>query len=198
MVAVPTEDPAPESPRAVKRELRRRLRARRREIAARRDLRRDGERLAAHALAEIERCRRGGTMTVTAYEPVAGEPDVTALLHTAYGMGLRVLVPVTLADLDLDWALWTPQGSGRPLGKDAVADVDVAFVPGLAVDVVGTRLGQGGGCYDRALPRFAPHAPVICVLHPEEDLTEPRLPREEHDRAVDAVLTAQGLRRVGR
>ena len=53
MVAVPTEDPAPESPRAVKRELRRRLRARRRELAARRDLLHDAERLCAHALAEV-------------------------------------------------------------------------------------------------------------------------------------------------
>ena len=196
MVAVPTEDPAPESPRAVKRELRRRLRARRRELAARRDLLHDAERLCAHALAEVGSRRRDGTMTITAYEPVPGEPDVTALLRAAYGMGLRVLVPVTLPDLDLDWAAWTPEGAGPPLGRHAVADVDVAFVPGLAVDAAGTRLGQGGGCYDRALPRFSPRAPVICVLHPEEDLTEPALPREAHERPVDAVLTADGLRQV--
>lgn len=197
MEAVPPTD-YPDSPSlpALKRERRRGLRARRRDIAARRDLAADGERLARHALAEVERHRGAEPVTITAYEPLPVEPDVRALLRDAYEMGMRVLVPVTLPDLDLDWALWSPDGCGAPLGEDAVAEVTVAFVPGLAVDVAGTRLGQGGGCYDKALPRFAPDAPVICVLHPEEDRTEPRLPRETHDRAVDAVLSADGLRWV--
>lgn len=138
----------------------------------------------------------GGRVTITAYEPLPVEPDVNALLHAAYDRGVRVLVPLTLADLDLDWVEWGPSGCGGPLGKTAVADVTVAFVPGLAVDLAGTRLGQGGGCYDKALPRIRSGAPVICVLHPEEDLTDPALPREEHDVVVDAVLTADGMRSV--
>lgn len=137
-------------------------------------------------------------MTITAYEPLPVEPDVSTLLHTAYDRGMRVLVPLTLSDLDLDWLEWSPSGCGAPLGKDAVADVTVAFVPGLAVDASGTRLGQGGGCYDKALPRVRSGAPVICVLHPEEDLTDPALPREDHDVVVDAVLTADGIRTIPR
>ena len=35
--------------------------------------------------------------------------------------------------------------------SDAVALADVVLAPGLAVDRTGTRMGQGGGCYDRAL-----------------------------------------------
>ena len=197
MVAVPpTDDPGSASPTTTKRERRRELRARRRDIASRRDLTADGERLARFALAEVERCRGEGPATITAYEPLPGEPDVNALVRTAYGRGVRVLVPVTLADLDLDWVSWSPKGVGPPLGKHAVAEVTVAFVPGLAVDESGTRMGQGGGCYDRSLPRFAPEAPIVCVLHPGEDRTVPALPREAHDRPVDAVLTADGLRRV--
>lgn len=197
MVAVPpNDDDDVTSLRTVKRERRRRLRARRRELAAQRDLSADGERLVRLALAEVERHRGDGPVTITAYEPVPGEPDVHALLRTAYDQGMRVLVPITLADLDLDWALWSPQGAGPALGKDAVSAVTVGFIPGLAVDAGGTRLGQGGGCYDKALPRFAAQAPVICILHPEEDRTEPALPREPHDRPVDAVLTADGLRWV--
>lgn len=197
MVAVPPNaDDDVTTPRGLKRERRRRLRARRREVAARRDLSADGELLARTALTEVERHRRDGPVTITAYEPVPGEPDVRALVRAAYDLGMRVLVPVTLADLDLDWALWSPEGAGPPLGKDAVKAVTVGFVPGLAVDAGGTRLGQGGGCYDKALPRFASDAPVICVLHPEEDRADPALPREPHDRPVDAVLTAEGLRRV--
>lgn len=197
MEAVPPSDnPDRSLASRVKRERRSVLRARRRALAARRDLAADGERLARLGLAEVERHRGVGPVTITAYEPSPDEPDVTALVRTAYGRGVRVLVPVTLPDLDLDWAAWTPEGVGPPLGKDAVAEVTVAFVPGLAVDTAGTRMGQGGGCYDRALPRFAPDAPVVCVLHPEEDRTVPALPREDHDRPVDAVLTADGLRWV--
>src|SRR5690606_6085578 len=109
---------------------------------------------------------------------------------------MRVLVPITLADLDLDWARWSPEGLSEPLGKAAIAAATVVFTPGLAVDAEGTRLGQGGGCYDKALARAASAAPVVCILHPGEDLTEPALPREDHDVLVDAVLTADRLRWV--
>jgi 5-formyltetrahydrofolate cyclo-ligase len=195
MVTVPpNKDPQAPPPGAGKAERRRELRSRRREIAAARDLPADGEHLARLALVEVDRHGGDGPVTITAYEPLPVEPDVRALVRDAYDRGMRVLVPLTLDDLDLDWAQWSPDGLGPPLGRHAVAEVTVAFVPGLAVDVSGTRLGQGGGCYDRALPRFPSTAPVICVLHPGEDHTEPPLPHEAHDRPVDAVLTADGLR----
>lgn len=188
---------------ANKRERRSELRARRREIAARRDLAADGERLAERALTVIEEYARAGGdltaeqgITITAYEPLPVEPDVSALVRRAYDLGVRVLMPITLPGFDLDWAEWSPDGLGRPLGLDAIAEVDVAFIPGLSVDVKGTRMGQGGGCYDRSLPRLRPGTPVICILHPGEDRTRPMLPRERHDIPVDAVLTATGLRRI--
>ena len=175
-------------------ERRRELRARRRAIAASRDLAADGRRLTGHALELLTTADRYAPLTLTCYEPLPVEPDVSDLLERAYRLGMRVLVPITLPDLDLDWAQWSPEGLGDPLGKDAIADVDVAFIPGLSVDADGTRMGQGGGCYDKALPRIGSGAPVVCVLHPEEDRTEPALPREAHDVPVDAVLTADGVR----
>ncbi len=72
---------------------------------------------------------------------------------------------------------------------------DLVLAPGLAVDASGTRMGQGGGCYDRALPRRRPGVPVVVLLHPGELLggdDEP-LPRDPHDQPVDAVLTAASL-----
>lgn len=169
-------------------------------MAAARDLPADGRRIADLALAEVNRLATDETYaarTITLYEPLPVEPDVSALLREAYQAGVRVLVPITLPDLDLDWAQWSPEGLSEPLGKDAVADVSIAFIPGLSVDAGGTRIGQGGGCYDKTLPRVRSGAPVICILHPEEDLTEPALPREPHDMPVDAVLTADGIRWIG-
>lgn len=183
-----------------KRERRSELRARRREIATTRDLVTDGERLADHALELMTRYAAAASssqLTITAYEPLPVEPDVSALVRRAYELGMRVLVPITLPDLDLDWAGWTPEGLGPALGKEAIAEVDVAFIPGLSVDEAGTRMGQGGGCYDKALPRRREGTPAVCVLHPEEDHTRPGLPREPHDVPVDAVLTATGVRWIG-
>ena len=76
------------------------------------------------------------------------------------------------------------------LGLDAVATADLVLAPGLAVDSRGTRMGQGGGCYDRALPRRRPGVPVVVLLHPGEVLGEDEapLPRREHDQPVDAVF----------
>ena len=116
---------------------------------------------------------------------------------------MRVLLPVLLDDLDLDWAVFAGAGAlprpapamlepaGPPLGRDAIATADLVLVPALAVDGAGRRLGQGGGSYDRALPRAT--APVVAVVFGDEVLAT--LPVERHDRSVDGVLTPdRGLR----
>ena len=56
-------------------------------------------------------------------------------------------------------------------------------VPALAVALDGTRLGQGGGSYDRVLTRVT--APTITPLHPGELL--PSVPSEPHDQRVWGV-----------
>jgi 5-formyltetrahydrofolate cyclo-ligase len=97
------------------------------------------------------------------------------------------MVPITLPDLDLDWA---EAGVGAPLGREAVGWARVVFVPALSLDRSGTRMGQGGGCYDRVLPR-APGARVVALVHPWE-VRDEHLPREAHDLPVTEVITAEG------
>uniref|UniRef100_UPI000B0B88E3 5-formyltetrahydrofolate cyclo-ligase n=1 Tax=Kribbia dieselivorans TaxID=331526 RepID=UPI000B0B88E3 len=80
-----------------------------------------------------------------------------------------------------------------PLGLAALTAVALVIAPGLAVDAAGTRLGQGGGSYDRALPRLRPGTPIVVTLHPGEEAVEP-LPVEAHDRPADGVITAEGMR----
>ena len=76
---------------------------------------------------------------------------------------------------------------GPRLGPEAIASAEIVLVPALAVDATGTRLGRGGGSYDRALARVRPEVPVIALLYPGELV--PLLPAEPHDRPVTAVLT---------
>ena len=170
------------------------LRARRRELAAARDLTGDGDRLAGHVLGLLGELGIGAGAVVTSYVAVPGEPPTAPLNAALAAQGIRVLVPITLPDFDLDWADATEE-SASPLGPDAVALADVVLAPGLAVDRHGTRMGQGGGCYDRALPRRRPGTPVVVLLHPGElvDPAGPALPHQPHDQPVDAVLTADGV-----
>ncbi|HEX4699783.1 MAG TPA: 5-formyltetrahydrofolate cyclo-ligase [Actinomycetes bacterium] len=145
--------------------------------------------------------------TIASYLSIGSEPSTAELMDVLRSRDVRVLVPVLRADLDLDWAiyetraglspgdrgLWKP--SGASLGVAAVAQADVLVVPALAVDAAGTRLGRGGGSYDRALTRLPRGRPVVALLYDGELL--PAVPAEPHDRAVTVVVTPSGVTRPG-
>ncbi len=184
---------------AAKVERRRALRVARRERVASRDPVADADALARMAVAEAERVGLEPGAVVLSYASVPGEPPTGPMNAALAARGLRVLLPITEPDLDLDWHDAEDPFS-TPLGRDAPSTADLVLAPGLAVDRRGTRMGQGGGCYDRALPRRRPGVPVLVLLHPGELLDEDRdpLPREAHDQPVDGVLTAEGVLRFGR
>ncbi|MFJ8433631.1 5-formyltetrahydrofolate cyclo-ligase [Kitasatospora sp. NPDC094019] len=152
----------------------------------------------------------GAAATVAAYVSVGAEPGTRPLLDALRARGLRVLLPVLLADNDLDWAEYAgpaalaPAGRGllepvgARLGPEAVAGAGLVLLPGLAVDRRGLRLGRGGGSYDRVLARLerAGARPVLAVLLYEHELLE-RVPAEPHDRPVDLALTPSGAHRLG-
>jgi 5-formyltetrahydrofolate cyclo-ligase len=156
--------------------------------------------LAEHLLA-VPEVRRAAT--VAAYVSIGGEPGTSALLDGLVGLGKRVILPVVLPGLDLDWAVY--QGStglaparrgllepvGPRLGLEAVATADVVLVPGLAVSPTGLRMGQGGGCYDRALARVPVGTPVWVLLYDDEVGLD--VPAEPHDRSVTGVVSPRGL-----
>ncbi len=145
--------------------------------------------------------------TVAAYVSVGSEPGTGMLLEALLGQKRRVVVPVVRPDLDLDWAEYrghaTLARAGRGLleptsprlGLDAVATADVVLVPGLAVGPAGERLGQGGGCYDRALARVPEGTLVCALLHDGE--TGHDVPTEAHDLRVGAAVTPGGVVRFG-
>lgn len=188
-----------------KRSARRDLREQRRAIAASRDLAEDGRAIAQHALDLLDQLGIPADGTVTAYESLPHEPPTDVLIDLLVRRGTRVLLPITLTDLDLDWYAverhrFVPgegplrdDGVRKGRGLTAIAHADLVLTPGLAVDARGVRLGQGGGCYDRALPRRRAGVHVVTLLHPGE-YSPVMLPRDEHDVPVDGVLTAEGVR----
>lgn len=185
--------------RRTKGEIRRLLRARRRELAAARDLRADGAALAEHLFADPPAGWPGAApdtapTTVLSYESLPHEPPTAAVNTALQSAGHRVLVPITLPDMRLEWCdLADPDRT--PLGIDSPTRADLVLTPALAVDTAGTRLGQGGGCYDRVLPMLAEGTPFVVLLHPGEVTDEP-LPADPHDVPVALVLTADGWSRA--
>ncbi len=90
---------------------------------------------------------------------------------------------------------WAPAQPERDV-PGALREVDLILIPALAVDLSGTRLGQGGGWYDRALLSLPQEIPRVAVVYPFEVLPEQTLPREEHDIVMDSAITSQGHWRI--
>jgi hypothetical protein len=65
------------------------------------------------------------------------------------------------------------------------------LMPGRAFDAYGTRLGQGGGWYDRFLSA-APKEWIRVGFCTMERFSDARLPREPWDEPVDFVCIADG------
>lgn len=168
-----------------KRDVRRILRAARR---SRRDAtddttrQRDGQ-----TLLRLARPLLADATCVATFEPLDTESNISPL-NTHLLEHARVIVPITLDDLDLSWR---DLATGVDLGQDAIAEADVIIAPALAIGPHGERLGQGGGCYDRALPRRREGATVVAVVFPDEVALS--FPTEAHDERVDGVLTTEGV-----
>ena len=141
--------------------------------------------------------------TLTAYVSIGTEPGTTLLLESLAALGKRVLLPVVLPGLDLDWAVYGGPSSLAParrgllepvgprLGVDAIGTADVVLTPGQAVSSSGDRMGQGGGCYDRALARVPVGTPVWVLLYDDEVGLD--VPVEPHDRKVTGAVSPSGL-----
>ena len=101
-----------------------------------------------------------------------------------------VMEPVIVGDLDAltDVFFGIPQpGIDAPV--IGPAEIDLAIVPGLAFDRAGYRLGQGGGYYDRFLPKLTGISVGLC----RSAMLRPPVPREPHDRPVSILVTEQEI-----
>ncbi len=87
------------------------------------------------------------------------------------------------------------QGVREPMGGEVVRvdEIDLVFLPGLAFDFHGVRLGRGAGFYDRFLAK-ADLVADCCAGAFSFQLMQ-TLPKEEHDRNLSLLITDQGLYR---
>lgn len=135
---------------------------------------------------------------VAAYAGVGDEPPTRQLMDALVTAGHVVFLPLVTPG-GLAWgtyggwdALVEARGLREPREQTAVGigAVDLVFVPALAVDRQGNRLGRGGGHYDRALVNV-PRERIVAVVFADEVLDV--VPTEAHDVRVGAALTPDGV-----
>jgi 5-formyltetrahydrofolate cyclo-ligase len=83
--------------------------------------------------------------------------------------------------------------SPLPLRENSIlpSEIDLIFVPATAFDIFGNRLGQGGGYYDRFLPKCKNAIKIgVCFSC---QISENLLPVSDIDEKVDFVLSEKGI-----
>ena len=74
-------------------------------------------------------------------------------------------------------------------------DIDVFFVPGLAFDTYGNRVGYGKGCYDRSLKK-AGNSHFIGVCYDFQFIKNDVLEFEPEDVKMNSIITENGIYKV--
>jgi 5-formyltetrahydrofolate cyclo-ligase len=65
--------------------------------------------------------------------------------------------------------------------------IDIAIVPGVAMDEKGGRIGSGDGYYDRIIPDLPMTTRKVGLVF--EGQLVPQVPMESHDKHVDIIIT---------
>jgi 5-formyltetrahydrofolate cyclo-ligase len=138
--------------------------------------------------------------TVAGVWPLPGEPDLRPLWHGLHARGHRLLLPeVTAVGEPLRFRHWRPGcpmlpgrfGTQHPDFGTVAADAvpETIFVPLLAFDLAGYRLGHGGGYYDRTLAAL-PLARAIGYGFGFQQVEA--VPRGPFDRPLSMIVTEVG------
>lgn len=144
------------------------------------------------------------TDIVAAYWRIRDELDCQPILVKLMDSGQTVVLPVVLGpEQPLDLRVWEQGTSLYEAGFGTLApselapraEPDVVLMPLLAFDKNGTRLGYGGGYYDRTLARFKKRPRLIGLAFAAQELD--RIPRDAHDVPLDAIVTETGVRHFG-
>ena len=140
--------------------------------------------------------------TVLLYFAKGSEVDLSRLAETALGMGKTVGYPrcvdgnamVFHKISDLSELCKGAFGIMEPPKSAPVLKTEggVCFVPALAYDCDGFRLGYGGGYYDRFLKGF--QGCKIGVAY--SACVTKKLPRGEHDQRTDYIITESQVKRT--
>ncbi len=139
--------------------------------------------------------------SIAIYLDADGELGTQAIIQAALTQNREIYLPVIGPKRTLTFAHWVTDqplvsnalGIGEPNSnatRCSIEELDILFMPLVAWDKRGNRLGMGGGYYDRALAGVSGPA-LIGLAHSEQEVDT--VPSEHWDAVLDAVLTEQGI-----
>nr|WP_321984926.1 5-formyltetrahydrofolate cyclo-ligase [uncultured Lichenicoccus sp.] len=142
-------------------------------------------------------------MAVGGVWPLRDEPDLRPLWQRLHERGCAVLLPETTPrGSPLPYRPWSPGcvmlpglfGSMHPAAPPS-GSPDIVFVPMLAFDLQGWRLGYGGGYYDRTLAGL-PQARAVGYALSSQQVDA--VPHDRFDIRLPVIVTEQGPVRLHR
>lgn len=152
--------------------------------------------------------------TVAVYAAMGSEVDPAAFATAAADRGWQVAYPCMLSASDAAACgqrmcmrvvaavdVGTAPFIARPTQAFAATDINsdrfpiapadtlgMVIVPLVAFDRTGTRLGYGGGCYDRYLPTVSESCQIIGIAFDEQRVNH--VPADAHDLPLPNIINA--------
>ena len=162
----------------------------------------------------MESSDTAGQRTVAVYAAMGSEVDPAAFAAAAVARGWRVAYPCMLSATDAMAcgqrmcmrAVAAGDASSAPfiahptrtfaavdIDSDRFPNVpaealDMIVMPLVAFDRAGTRLGYGGGCYDRYLPMLSPVCQIVGIAFDEQRVGH--VPTDAHDLPLPHIVSA--------
>lgn len=149
---------------------------------------------------------------IAAYMAFDGEPDISPALAGLSGHGIEAYLPVITshaASSELHFRRWSPATPDSKAGElqqnafgihEPVAgerceaqELDVVFMPLVAWDRTGGRLGMGAGYYDRALAQVSNRGVPLRIGIAFEVQRARSVPMTSEDVRLHGVITEEGL-----
>jgi 5-formyltetrahydrofolate cyclo-ligase len=155
---------------------------------------------AARAIAEkgvplIQSCGLAGT--IGGYHALRTELDLLPLFTALHNHGFRTALPRVSGSTALTFREWTPSsdlkrgkfGVAEPAETQPALHPSIVFVPLVAFDRKGNRLGYGAGYYDACLRDMRARERILAigVAFDEQEFAD--IPREPQDEPLDMILT---------
>jgi len=143
---------------------------------------------------------------VAFFAPLPSEPTIHPLIEEAWAQHKRVVLPRMIQNgshPQLEWRAvtdWSEVVEPGPFGLREpdhtvcplvnLRELTCAFIPGIAFDHEGFRLGRGGGFYDCFLSQVPATLPRIGLMFSCQKVSI--VPRELHDQSLPIVITEEG------
>lgn len=135
------------------------------------------------------------------YTPAVNEVDTLDIIERSFAYSKIIVLPsfdpdtyqMTLMKIDTPDKdlIEGPRGNLEPNPERCKAVpidcLDIAIIPGIALDEKGGRIGSGQGYYDRLIPNLPITTRKVGLVF--EDQIVPLVPQESHDKHVDIIVT---------